>query len=111
MVCTPFRTVDGKVSGFICSRGVRRPKCSSCGAPANKLCDYPLSGGKEGTCSRPICDRCAVTVDLERLPEQLKLSIHPGVIPGGPGDRTILLEPDTFDVCPAHARFIRAKEG
>lgn len=33
------------------------------------------------------------------------------VDPGGPCDKTMALEPDTVDVCPAHARFIRAKAG
>lgn len=48
---------------FICGRGERR-NCSSCGRPANKLCDYPVKrrGAAPGTCDRPICGTCAVSV-------------------------------------------------
>lgn len=74
MACEVQR--QGGETLILCSRGSRRPRCSSCGAPgAELLCDYPLKGRRTGsTCSKPICRRCAV---------------H--------------REPD-HDLCPAHAR-------
>jgi hypothetical protein len=114
MTCERFRSEDGTITGFICNRSARRPKCSVCKVrPAMKLCDFPLVGKKQGqTCSVALCEKCAVEVDVANLPEQFRLiDLVPGVVPGGPGDRTMALEPDTVDVCPAHARFIRAKAG
>jgi hypothetical protein len=51
------------------TRGTRQPRCSGCGAPgADKLCDYPVvrANGKAGTCDRPLCERCAVSVGVGR---------------------------------------------
>jgi hypothetical protein len=63
MPCTPFRSSDGRVSGWICSRGSMSKPCKSCGRRSTKLCDYKLSGSKSGkTCDVPICDRCATSV-------------------------------------------------
>jgi hypothetical protein len=36
----------------------RRKQCSTCGAPADKLCDYVIAEGK--TCDAPICGKCAL---------------------------------------------------
>ena len=44
---------------FICIRGRQRNKpCSVCSRPGDKLCDFPLGGGK--TCDKSLCNRCAV---------------------------------------------------
>ena len=44
---------------FVCVRGPHRNKvCSVCRGPGDKLCDFPLGGGK--TCDKPLCSRCAV---------------------------------------------------
>lgn len=52
---------------FICGRSSRKT-CSSCGRPANKLCDYPVQrrGAAPGTCDRPICSACAVKVGPDK---------------------------------------------
>jgi len=112
MPCTPFKTKDGEGWGYVCTRTPKHLElCECCGNPASKLCDFPLSGSRAGeTCDRKLCSDCATEVDATRLPERLDLGEHPGVIPGGPSDRVVLLEGDTVDVCPAHARWIRAKE-
>lgn len=112
MPCVPFRSADGKTYGFVCTRGrTKREVCEVCGKPASKLCDFPLSGKKAGqTCDRKLCLSCATEVDVSRLPERFDIGKHHGVIPGGPADRVVLMEGDTVDVCPAHARFIKAKE-
>lgn len=54
---------------IVCSRGVRAVPCETpgCHRPHNKLCDYPLSGPKQGkTCDRKMCERCAVPVGPNR---------------------------------------------
>lgn len=110
MSCERIVGADGKTMGFICTR-IPRPPCELCGSPATILCDYPLSGSKAGqTCNKAMCRKCAVQVDVASLPEVVDLGERPGVIPGGPADRIVLLEGDTTDVCPAHARYIRAKQ-
>lgn len=91
MTCRPFRSDDGTVSGFVCSRSERRKRCSVCKADsATLLCDFPLSGKKSGqTCDRALCRRCAVQI---KGPEpQLGIAIA-----------AVLA--DTVDYCPAHAR-------
>jgi len=61
MPCIPFRSADGTISGFACTRGPRK-RCK-CGRPATRLCDWQLSGPKAGkTCDAPLCDRCAARV-------------------------------------------------
>lgn len=58
MPCTPFQSRDGKVFGFICTRGMPARSlahdCIFCGAPATKLCDHKMPNGK--TCNAPVCD-------------------------------------------------------
>ena len=65
MPCTPFRSSDGKVSGFVCTRGRRTLPCVVCGKPHTKLCDGPPSTNiksSSGTCSAPLCDAHAFHV-------------------------------------------------
>ena len=82
MPCIPFRSADGTVSGFVCTRWRREPPCSVCKMPSSILCDYELTGTKAGkTCDRPLCKRCAVHVGPNR------------------------------DLCPAHARAEQAAQG
>lgn len=44
MRCTPFRSADGKVSGFVCGSRRQLPKCSSpdCSNRAELECDAPV---------------------------------------------------------------------
>ena len=50
---------------FICGR---KPERCKCGRLAHDECDYPLSGVRSGeTCSRKLCDRCAVTMETPTL--------------------------------------------
>lgn len=110
MTCHSFRSKDGKIHGFVCMRGERRPKCA-CGRPATKQCDYPLHGKKEGqTCSKYLCDRCATTIPVARIPEVIRISDHFPVLPHFV-EKPIVMEPDTFDVCPAHARILSSEKG
>ena len=97
MPCIPFNSGDGKFHGFMCTRNVLDLElCEVCGNPATKLCDFPLAGSKAGqTCDRKLCDDHATEVDATRLPERFL---------------EMMIEGDTVDVCPAHARYIRAKE-
>jgi hypothetical protein len=107
VTCERFRSVDGTIEGFICNRSKRRPRCSVCGNPATRLCDAPLRGAKAGrTCDRPLCDdHASRPANVCRPPEQIRMGDHPGVIPGSElANRRILLEPDSYDLCPAHAR-------
>lgn len=53
-----------KVVGYAIFCGTKKPeRCQSCGArPHSKLCDFPLSGHREGhTCDRKLCASCAVS--------------------------------------------------
>jgi hypothetical protein len=53
MPFTPFRA--GGVSGFVCTRGAKKPRCSAkgCSGPGFYLCDEPIGSGK--TCSAAMC--------------------------------------------------------
>ncbi len=69
------------ITVIVCRRGVRRKAapCSihSCTKPHTRLCDFRLTGRKEGkTCDAKLCDDCAM--------------------PAGPG----------LDYCPPHTRFV-----
>ena len=60
------RHVELPGGGFaiVCGRGTRQKRCTHCGRPSDKLCDFPLSGKLAGkTCDRPICQKCAMHVD------------------------------------------------
>jgi hypothetical protein len=65
------------VTAIICGSRQPRRRCKACGHGADRECDFPLSGAKEGqTCDVPICPRCT--------------------------SRPL---PDT-DLCPAHQRYL-----
>ncbi len=65
----PVRCEQVKLPGggpaFVCGRGRQpRPKCSRCGKPADKLCDFVIErrhGGNHRTCDKPLCSSCAVS--------------------------------------------------
>ncbi len=96
MTCRILRDVDGKGIVFLCSRdGKRKSPCKQCGKPSTKLCDFPLIGkGKRKTCDVHLCEACATEIDPARLPQQFA---------------ELVQEHDSFDVCPAHHRFIKKK--
>lgn len=106
MSCERIVGTDGQAMGFIRTRVTSsRPPCEQCGADATVLCDYPLGGSKKGkTCDKKLCRRCAVRVDAASLPRAIR---HPAKLSGS--HIVGKLQGDTVDVCPAHARYIRAK--
>lgn len=58
MGCERFTSPDGKITGFMCSRGGRSKPCSfgGCKRKGTFLCDYPVKRGEvEGTCDRASC--------------------------------------------------------
>ena len=55
MPCEITRFPGGGVM-ITCSRGGQPAKCSVCGAPAPRLCDWPTGSG---TCDKPLCLRHA----------------------------------------------------
>lgn len=65
MPCETFPVPGG--FAFACGRG-RSRRCSSCKTrTASKLCDFPVTrDGKQGTCDRALCTRCAVPVGPNR---------------------------------------------
>lgn len=66
MGCEPFELPHG--TAIVCNRGRRRlAKCSICGKPCSGeyLCDYPTPDRKSGTCDRPLCSSCRVSVRRE----------------------------------------------
>ena len=81
MPCTPFRSADGTVFGFACTRGTTPHYCA-CGRRAEYQCDYPLTGAKTGqTCDKWICGVCRRSQGHDR------------------------------DYCPAHARVAEGNGG
>lgn len=82
MPCSVIRLPGGGTAIIKHSKRPTKP-CAVCArGRGEKLCDFPLTGGKAGkTCNRPLCDRCATHV-----------------------------EPDT-DYCPTHARMVGAEGG
>lgn len=61
MACERITDGDGRVVGFICTRGRRsRPKpCVGCGKPSTRLCDTRVANGaRSKTCDAPLCDAC-----------------------------------------------------
>ena len=65
----------GDVTVFSCDR---RPveSCSSCGARADRRCDYPvIRGGEDTVCGRLLCDRCATVAgpDSHHCPPHQRL--------------------------------------
>lgn len=56
----------GGIVGFACLRGGGK-KCRYCGTSGDKLCDWDLTGPKEGkTCDIPMCTRCAYHIDPDK---------------------------------------------
>ena len=107
MTCRPFRSSDGKISGFVCSRGERQRVCSVCKArPGVLLCDYPLTGKHQGkTCDRPLCARCATNVPSKRPKPVLGVALPTGEF------RAYEKDGDTYDLCPPHARLEQQNGG
>lgn len=62
MPCYPFKSEDGKSSGWICTRGRSRPRHCTCGRESAFLCDYPL---RARDCDAPICAEHARKVGQE----------------------------------------------
>jgi hypothetical protein len=59
MKCDTIDLGQGQFA-IVCTRG-RRHNCEFCSRYATKQCDFPiLKDGKQTTCSKFICDRCAV---------------------------------------------------
>ena len=56
--------VGGKTAILCTGRGERARKCSKCGRPSSKLCDFVVSPPEQithkRTCDKPLCDVCAV---------------------------------------------------
>lgn len=122
MTCDVTRTNNGVI--FICSRNSEIKKCSICKSrKATKFCDFPLNGKLKGkTCSKPLCDKCKITVDnVADVTDELsvKAEIYKLLIKDQYGKPTREkyrterpfggFEPDTFDLCPAHARAMGIK--
>jgi len=60
MPCDTTRLPGGGYA-IICGRRSKPKACVCCGRPSSKLCDFPLTGAKEGsTCDRALCANCAV---------------------------------------------------
>lgn len=66
MTCHHFKSEDGKITGFVCTRG-RKPKgkkCATCSQPGALLlcdgCDQPLCGSCHVSPKRDVdfCPRC-----------------------------------------------------
>jgi len=100
VTCHPLRSADGKLSGFVCSRGQPREKCSVCGRfGAELLCDYPLKGKHDGkTCDRLLCRQCATNVPAKKPKPVAGIGLPTGEF------HTYSTAADTYDLCPAHAR-------
>jgi hypothetical protein len=65
MPCHGFNK-DG-VSGIYCTGRKGRKKCAACGTQwASLECDFPDQNRKSGTCDKPLCNGCAVTVGPDR---------------------------------------------
>jgi hypothetical protein len=113
MGCDLYYGEDGKLKMAICSRNAKKEYCKICGKRATKLCDFPLSGKKEGqTCDAKLCDKCAVQVDVVPLPERVRTETPENFRLKDREYNPIYttFKGDTVDVCPAHSRFIRSKD-
>jgi hypothetical protein len=76
-----FTTPDG-LTGFARVGNRPRVRCSNkpCVRWAPLRCDFPTPTRKSGTCDKPLCKQCAVSVgeDLDHCPS------HPRGTPPGP---------------------------
>lgn len=53
--------LPGGGSAIVCGKFGPRDKCP-CGRTATRLCDWKVETvRKEGTCSKPLCDRCTTS--------------------------------------------------
>ena len=58
MACSSFKTKDG-LTVILCGTPARR-RCHFCDNWADRACDFPFIGPKEGeTCDKALCSRCA----------------------------------------------------
>lgn len=57
MPCHTVALPDGN-RAIVCGRGRPRSRCVSCGAPADRECDWKVPSRRSGTCDAPICARC-----------------------------------------------------
>lgn len=67
----PITDENGTVIGHArVQRSVRNRPCSSCGTSIRedrgRLCDFPVTRSKSGTCDRFVCPACAVRVGPEK---------------------------------------------
>lgn len=64
---------------FLCGR--LGPPCEVCGAVSEVLCDFPI-GEEQRTCDRPLCERCAPTVGIDKnfCPEHTLAGAGPNMV-------------------------------
>lgn len=104
MPCSKYPLPNGGVA-IICHGRGRSKRCSveGCTFSGVKLCDYPLAGAKTGkTCDRPLCTKHATQIGAEviRLSADPRWDSHP---------IRMQASEDTVDMCPVHARFMKAE--
>jgi hypothetical protein len=60
--------IPGGGTALVKMAAPRRKRCSICGEPGGRLCDFPVGAGK--TCDASLCGRCAVPIrkDVEYCP-------------------------------------------
>lgn len=63
MTCEVVKLPNGETA-IIC--GPRQRARRSCGAPANRLCDFAQPQKASGTCDKPLCTNCAVSAGPDR---------------------------------------------
>jgi hypothetical protein len=70
----PCRIIDlgNGLTAIARVRGKRQPVCFYCGRPGEKLCDFPIGGGK--TCDMSLCRLCAIHTepDTDLCPKHAK---------------------------------------
>jgi len=113
MGCGIFKGPGGETM-ILCSRGRRTPRCQidGCREAGEHLCDFPLSGAKEGkTCDRRLCAKHRRQQPIRRLPEvtEARLSHFAPESAVQYGDRALgkFTREDTVDFCPTHDEFAR----
>lgn len=57
MTCTPV-TLENGTRAIVCGPRQKKARCSSCGKPADLLCDWKVKSRRSGTCDAPICRDC-----------------------------------------------------
>ena len=66
MPCRPILDAAGNHIGFACGPRQRTKPCK-CGRPSTVLCDFELTGPKQGkTCDAPLCPHCATHIGKNR---------------------------------------------